>query len=103
NVHVVAVVTNVDSTGSDESHFNYIGSRDFILNTQIVLADQRGLNMVVVRRIKVGAGQSVEIVPSRQQSQRAILERALQTGNIVPQIKGFGARSPFRNGRPPPF
>src|SRR5262249_39830879 len=97
NIHIVAIVTNVDSTGSNVRHFQYIGPRHFILDTQIVLADQRRLNMVVVGRIKVRAGQAVEIVPPGQQSQGPVLEHALQTCDVLLQSESIGVRSPFLN------
>ena len=93
----MAVVANVDPTGSDVGDFQYIRLRHFVLDTQIVLADQRCLDVVVVGRIKVRPGKTIEIVPPGQQSQRPVLERALQTRNVVLHGESIGVWPSFLN------
>src|SRR5690348_11069005 len=53
------------------------------------------MQLVVERRIEVGSGERLEVVPAWQERQRPVLERALQAGDVVLQTRGVGVRTAF--------
>src|SRR6185369_1774053 len=46
-IHIVAVVPNVDAAGSDIPDFQNVGTDKLILDAEIVLADKRRLNVLI--------------------------------------------------------
>src|SRR6185295_590526 len=96
-IDVVAVVHDIDAARSDVGRFKDVLTRKLPLNSQVVLPHQRGLDVIVEGRIKIGALQCREIEPPRQYLQRAVRERALQAGSLWNNGQRIGVRSAFLN------
>src|SRR5262245_44906352 len=96
-VDVVAVIHDVDATGSNIGHFKNVLTDELPLNAQVVLPNQGCLDVVVKRGIEIRALQCGEIEPAGQYLQRAVGKWALQTGRFRNDGQGIGVRSSFLN------
>ena len=64
----MAVVADVDPAGADIRNFQHVRTQELVLDVQIVLPDQRRVNVVVVRRVEIGTRHDggIEVEPPRQ-------------------------------------
>src|ERR1700678_1192360 len=71
NVVLVVSIHQIESAGSYISNLQYPFGREFILNVDIVLANQRRMDIRIQERlVQSGAGESGQVVPARGEAKR---------------------------------